>query len=457
MASRGYSLGLFTAFYELTMAQAYWQSGQTAEAAFSLFLRRYPLNRGYLVFAGLPDVLDYLEDFGFTDDDVAYLRSLGRFDPAFLGYLRTLRFTGTVRAMAEGTIFFANEPVIEVTAPIIQAQILENYLLNRVNLQTMLATKAARVVHAAQGRTVTEFASRRTQGLDAAQQLARLGYMTGFAGTGNVLAAANYGVPPSGTMAHSFVTSYPTEAEAFRAYSRSFPDRSIFLVDSYDTIEGTKNAIRVAREMRASGHELQAIRLDSGDFADLSRRARALLDEAGFSNVQIVISGELDEFEIQALLEAGAPIDGFGVGTRVGASVDAPWTDCVYKLVEYDGKPVLKLSTGKETLAGRKQVYRHRDADGRYLRDIIALADDPPPPGHMEPLLQEVMRGGVRTRDLPTLEELRSRFAREFPSLPDQHKALQSPAPYMVSISTELERLQQRLTREIKQRILAAD
>lgn len=453
MAYQNLSLALFTAFYELTMAQAYWQSGQTAEATFSLFLRRYPANRGYFVFAGLPDILDYLEDLRFTDDDVDYLYSLNRFDPGFLTYLQGLRFTGVVRALQEGAIFFANEPVLEVTAPVIEAQILENYLLNRVNLQTMLATKAARAVYAAQGRPVTEFASRRTPGLDAAGQLARVGYMVGFAGTGNVRAAAEYNIPPAGTMAHSFITTFPREIDAFRAFARSFPDASIFLVDTYDSEVGTRNAAIVAGEMREQGHELRAIRLDSGNILALSKRARTLLDDAGFQSVQIIASGELDEFAIAELLEAGAPIDSFGVGTKIGTSADAPWTDCVYKLVEYDGTPVLKLSIGKETLAGRKQLYRFQDERGRYLRDIIALADEPPPEADGQPLLQEVMRDGKRLAPLPTLEELRRRFPEEFARVPEQQAALRSPAPYRVNISTDLELLQQRLTREVKERM----
>ena len=455
MAYQNLSLALFTAFYELTMAQAYWQSGQTAEATFSLFLRRYPPNRGYFVFAGLPDILDYLEELRFTDDDIDYLHSLNRFDPAFLTHLHGLRFTGIVRALQEGAIFFANEPVLEVTAPVIEAQILENYLLNRVNLQTMLATKAARAVYAAQGRPVTEFASRRTPGLDAAGQLVRVGYMVGFAGTGNVRAAAEYNVPPAGTMAHSFITTFPREIDAFRAFARSFPDASIFLVDTYDSEVGTRNAAIVAGEMREQGHELRAIRLDSGDILALSKRARTLLDDAGFQSVQIIASGELDEFAIAELLEAGAPIDSFGVGTKIGTSADAPWTDCVYKLVEYDGTPVLKLSTGKETLAGRKQLYRFQDEQGRYLRDVIALADEPPPEADGQPLLQEVMRDGKRLAPLPTLEELRRRFPEEFARVPEQQAALRSPTPYRVNISPNLEQLQQRLTREVKERMLA--
>lgn len=453
MARTEPSLALFTAFYELTMSQAYWESGQTADATFSLFMRRLPPNRGYLVFAGLPEALEYLEGFHFTDDDISYLESFQQFNPRFLDYLRGVRFTGSVRAMREGTLFFPNEPVLEVTAPIIEAQIAENFLLNQTNLPSMLATKASRIVSAARGRPVMEFGSRRAHGLDAADRLARVSYMVGFAGTGNVRAAARYGVPPGGTMAHSFVTSFPKEADAFRAYGRSFPASSTFVVDSYDSIEGTRNAIRVAREMREQGHELRAIRLDSGDLIALSRQCRALLSEAGFPGVRILASGDLGELEIEELLLAGAPIDGFGIGTKVATSSDAAWTDCVYKLVEYDKNPVLKLSAGKETLPGPKQVHRHADESGAYMHDVLGLVDETPPAGGI-PLLEEVMRGGKRVKALPSLGEARTRFAEEFAHLPQDYKALRHPAHYPVVLSLGLRRLQHHVTRQVKERAL---
>jgi len=448
------SLGLFTDLYELTMAQAYWQSGQTACATFSLFFRKYPPDRAYFVFAGLADVLNYLEDFRFSAGDLDYLRSLGRFDRDFLEYLRQLRFTGGVRAMPEGTIFFINEPVVEVTGPVIEAQLVETFLVNQVNLQTILATKASRVVHAARGRQLVDFAARRTHGVEAANKLARVSYLVGFDSTSNTLAGALYGIPVSGTMAHSYITSFESEIESFRHFARSFPDTSTFLVDTYDTLEGTKKAIAVAREMRKQGHRLQAIRLDSGDMLDLSRKTRAILDEAGLPEVQIFASGGLDEFEVDALLRAGAPIDAFGVGTKVGVSADAPWTDCAYKLVEYAGRPVLKLSTKKQTLPGPKQVFRYRDPGGIYLRDIIAQATEQLEDG--EPLLGEVMEGGKRVTPNPTLEKLRYRFRREFAFLPQRHKALRSPEVYDVRISKELEKLRQRVVQETTEREISS-
>jgi nicotinate phosphoribosyltransferase len=441
---------LFTDLYELTMAQAYWQSGQTASATFSLFFRKYPPDRAYFVIAGLADVLDYLEHFSFSAGDIDYLRSLNRFDGGFLEFLRRLRFTGSVRAMPEATIGFINEPVVEVTGPVIEAQLVETFVVNQVNLQTILATKASRVVHAAQGRELVDFAARRTHGVEAANKLARVSYLAGFDSTSNAMAGALYGIPVSGTMAHSYVTSFESETESFRQFARSFPDTSTFLVDTYDTVEGTKKAVAVAREMRERGYHLQAIRLDSGDMLDLSRKARALLDEAGLPDVQIFASGGLDEFEVDQLLRAGAPIDAFGVGTKVGVSADAPWTDCAYKLVEYAGRPVLKLSTKKQTLPGRKQVFRYRGPRGVYLRDTIAWDEEQAEGG--EPLLGEVMAGGKRLTPAPPLEELRQRFRREFSCLPERHKVLRSPELYEVRISTELEQLRQRVVRETTKR-----
>ncbi len=439
------STSLFTDLYELTMAQAYWKSGVTGDATFSLFIRRYPPNRAYFVFASLEDILDYLENLRFTESDIESLRSLSIFEDGFLDYLAGLRFTGSVRAMPEGSIFFADEPVIEVSGPVIEAQLAETFVVNQANLQTILATKASRVIHAARGRTVVDFAARRTHGAEAASKLARASYMAGFASTSNVLAGGLYGIPVSGTMAHSFVTSFEEEIEAFRAYARAFPEGTTLLVDTYDTLNGVRKAIEVAREMKRQGHSLRAVRLDSGDLLDLSHKTRALLDGAGLPEAQVFASGGLDEFQIDELLRAGAPIDGFGVGTLVGVSADAPWTDCAYKLVEYDGRPVLKLSSGKQTLPGPKQVYRFGEA--RYQRDVIARAGETIEGAR--PLLADVMRGGKRTSPSPTLKQLRERFAREFARLPERHKALRSPEHYEVSVSAELEALRERVVERI--------
>jgi nicotinate phosphoribosyltransferase len=447
---REFSQALFADLYELTMAQAYWQHGQTGTATFSLFFRKYPhKDRAYFVFAGLADVLDYLEQFHFTQQDIDALQTLGLFAPAFLDYLGGLHFTGSVRAMREGTLFFVDEPVLEVTGPIVEAQIGETFVLNQVNLQSMLATKASRVLVAAQGRRVVDFGARRTHGLDAADKLARCSYLVGFTGTSNVAGALRYGIPPAGTMAHSFITSFPTETDAFRAYTHSFPDSTTLLVDTYDTLEGTKHAVAVAKEMRKAGHRLRAIRLDSGDILELSRRCRKLLDDAGLHDVQVFASGGLDEVEVDQLVSAGAPIDGFGVGTKLGVSADAPYTDCAYKLVQYAGQPVLKLSTGKQTLPGPKQVYRTVDAQDRFVGDVIARAEEPPPTAAGHPLLYEVMRRGRRVGADPTLNALREEFAGDFARFPDQHKAIVSPTQYPVAISPALERLHQQVVQHV--------
>ncbi len=442
MAEPQPSRALFADLYELTMAQAYWQHGHNAPATFSLAFRNLPPDRGYAVFAGLEDALAHLEALRFTDADVAYLRSLGLFDPAFLDWLPSLRFTGDVRAMGEGELVFAEEPVVEVTAPVIEAQLVETAVMNAIGLQTMLATKAARVMYAAQGRAVVEFAARRTQGEEAADRLARVSYLVGFGGTSNVLAAARYGIPPVGTMAHSFISSFPTETEAFDAYADSFPDTSTLLVDTYDTVEGVRRAAQTGVRLRESGHALRAIRLDSGDLLALSVASRRILDEAGLTDVRVFASGGLDEFDMEALLAAGAPIDGFGIGTKLGVSADAPWMDWAYKLAEYDGAPVLKLSEGKASLAGRKQVYRRTDADGMYTSDNLALEDERLPDADGAPLLASVMRDGQRTGPAPTLPELRERFAAGFARLPEWYKTLRSPDLYPVHHTWALEELQ---------------
>jgi nicotinate phosphoribosyltransferase len=450
------SPALFADLYELTMAQAYWRSGTTAPATFSLFVRAYPPDRGYFIAAGLEGVLDYLEHFRFTPADLDSLHGLGRFNDQFLDVLAGLRFTGDVRALPEGTVFFVNEPVLEVTAPVIEAQLVETFLVNQVNVQTLLATKAARVRHAARDRQVIDFAARRCHGTEAADLFARAGYLAGFDGTSNTRAGARFGIPVSGTMAHSFVCCYPSEAESFRQFARSFPDATILLVDTYDTVAGVRKAAAVAAELRRQGHELRAVRLDSGDLRGLSVQARRILDEAGLPGVKVFASGGLDEYEVDELLRAGAPIDGFGVGTRVGVSADAPLTDCAYKLVQYAGRPVLKLSPKKQTLPGPKQVYRYRGAAGQYDYDVIAGADEPAPLG-AEPMLTPVMARGKRLQPAEPLATARERFRREFAALPDGHKALRSPARYEVRVSSRLEALTRHVVEETKRREVGSE
>lgn len=441
-------LGLFTDLYELTMSQAFFRQGMSATATFSLFTRTYPLNRAYFVSAGLEDVLDYLSNLNFSGRAIDYLRATGIFSDDFLEYLRGLRFTGSVRAIPEGRLYFTDEPAVEVTAPLIEAQLVETFIINQVNLQSMLATKATRCVWAAQGRGIADFASRRTQGTDAALKMARASYIAGFTSTSNVLAASLYGMPPSGTMAHSFISSFPSELDAFRAYAASFPDRTTLLVDTYDTITGTRNAVQVAKEMEvANNGRLVAVRLDSGNFDELSRQVRKILDDSGLGYVKIVVSGGLDEYALEALVKAGAPIDLFGVGTKAGVSADAPWSDMAYKLVNFNGRPVIKLSTGKVSLPGPKQVYRTKDANGKFAKDIIAMENENLPGGL--PVLEEFMKDGQRIGPAATIEEIRTRFEEEFAALDDRFKALNNPPRYPVSVSSRLERLSSEVQEEV--------
>ena len=440
-------LGLFTDLYELTMAQTYFEQRMFAPATFGLFVRSYPPNRGYFVCAGLEDALEYLENLHFDGDSLDYLSATGMFTEDFLEYMGGLRFTGSVRAMPEGRLYFTNEPVMEVTAPIIEAQLVETLIINRLNLQSLQATKAARCVWAAQGRTLSDFGARRAPGVDGAMSMARAGYVVGFQSTSNVLAAQRYGIPPAGTMAHSLITTFPTEIEAFRAYAQAFPDRTILLLDTYDTIQGAWHAAEVGREMDAAGHKLVAVRLDSGDYAELSRQVRRILDQAGLEYVRIVASGGLDEYEIDKLIQGGAPIDLFGVGTKVGSSADAPYSDMSYKLVCYDGQPVMKLSPEKVSPPGAKQVYRLQETDRRFAQDIVALQEEKLPGG--EPLLETVMESGQRTRPAPSLTEIRERFSRDFQQLDDHYKRIYNPPRYPVTFSARLQRQTNRVQAQL--------
>ena len=441
-------LGLFTDLYELTMAQAYFREGMFAPATFSLFIREYPPNRSYFVASGLEDVLTYLENWSLSQQDIAYLQSTCSFSTELLDYLSELRFSGDVWAIPEGGIFFANEPVIEVTAPIIEAQIAETYIINQINFQSLVATKAARCVWAARGKALADFSLRRTHGTDAGMKVARASYIAGFQSTSNVLAGKRYGIPISGTMAHSFVTSFPDEMDAFRAYTRSYPDSTVLLIDTYDTLAGARKAVVVGKELEAEGAGLQGVRLDSGDYGRLSREVRRILDEAHLNNVTIVASGGLDEFQLDELTRGGAPIDAFGVGTRLGVSDDAPWTDMAYKLVSYDDRPVLKLSEGKTSLPGAKQVFRMRGEKGSFDRDIIALRDERVPEG--EPLLVKVMEGGKRLDSPASLEQIWARLADEFTHLYDRLKVLRDPPTYNVTLSPGLKALYHRMEEELR-------
>ena len=432
---------LFTDLYELTMAAGYFDRRRHDPATFSLFVRPHP-RRGYFVAAGLDAVAEALTRFRFNGEEIDWLADTGRFKDDFLEHLAHLQFSGDLLAMAEGEVFFPGEPVAEVTAPLIEAQLLETYLINGVGVSSMLATKASRCVHAAGGRPVVDFSLRRTQGTHAGMTVARASYLAGFAGTSNVLAGKTWGIPLSGTMAHSFVTAFESEMDAFDAYARLFPDNAVLLIDTYDTIEGAKNAAAVGRRMAARGEQLAGVRLDSGDMIRLSRDVRRILDDAGLTEAKIFASSGFDEYSLKELIDGGARIDAFGVGTRMGTSADAPYLDMVYKMVRIGDRNVRKQSEGKTTLAGAKQVFRKLDTDGRFVEDLLGVRDESPE-GYTA-LLQPVIQNGAQLAPPPTLGEIRDRFADTFKRLDARYKRFEDPAEYPVRLSERLVDLQRR-------------
>jgi nicotinate phosphoribosyltransferase len=426
---------LLTDLYELNMAASYLRRGMRQEATFSLFVRALPPNRGFLVAAGLDPCLEFLDEFGFSEQDLDYLgRELGFPDDTLDG-LGALRFEGDVWAVPEGRIVHVGEPLLEITAPIAVAQLVEPYLLNQITFQTTIASKAARCVLAAAGRDVVDFSLRRTQGLDAAVNVARVSSIVGFVATSNVEAARRFDLRAAGTMAHSYIESFDSEAEAFRTFAKDFPGRTTFLVDTFDTLNGVRTAAEVIRELGLEG--ALGVRLDSGDLDELARGSRAILDEAGLRDVRIFASGGLDEFEVARLVRAGAPIDAFGVGTRVGVSADAPSLDSAYKLVEYDGRPMMKLSPNKASAPGRKQVFRGPAGD------TIGLREEPLPVG-TEPLLVPVMRAGARTGPRRPLETARALFRADLERLPEPATRIQDPDPVEPMVSEALADLTER-------------
>lgn len=435
--------GLWTDLYELNMAASYRRRGMDGAATFSAFVRRLPPGRGYLVTAGLADCLSFIESFGFTADELDYLRDVHAFDEATLEAFAGLRFSGDVWAVPEGRIISADEPLLEVTAPIAEAQLLETYLLNQLTFETTIASKAARCVIAAAGRDVVDFSFRRTQGPEAAMSVARVSAVVGFAGTSNVEAARRFGLQAVGTMAHSYIQAFPTERDAFRAFAEDFPERTTFLVDTYDTLDGVRSAIEVAREL-GLGQKV-GIRLDSGDLGGLARASRRLLDDAGLTNARIVASGGLDEYDIARLVTEQAPIDVFGVGTKMGVSADAPFLDSVYKLVSYEGRPVMKLSPAKITAPGAKQVFRRLTGP---LDDVIGLREESVPPSR-EPLLVPVMREGRRLDDGSDLRSAREHFERDLERVPEGARRIGLPDQILARRSGRLKDLIARTERSL--------
>lgn len=433
---------LLTDLYELNMAASYLRRGMTGTATFSLFVRSLPPARGFLVAAGVESCLDLVTDLRFDDDDIRYLRDMQGFEARDLEAFRRLRFTGDVWAIPEGRIALAGEPILEVTGPLPEAQLVETLFLNQVTFETTIASKAARCVIAAGDRDVVDFSFRRTQGIEAGIDVARVSSMVGFAATSNVEAARRFGLVAAGTMAHSYVEAFADEAAAFRAFAQDFPGRATFLVDTYDTITGIKHAIAIIKELGLSGR--LGIRIDSGDLVALSKRGRRILDQAGLRDVRIFVSGGLDETSIDQLVHGGAVVDAFGVGTRMGVSADHPYLDTAYKLVSYEGGPVMKLSRGKVTAPGRKQVFRRT----RPFADLVGLYDEQVPAG-TERLLEPMMIGGSRRGAREPIGETRARFKADLDRLPTGARSVSSPRPPVARSTAALRQLTQETRRRL--------
>lgn len=433
------SSALLTDLYQLTMLHAYFVKGMRETAVFEFFIRKLPPNRNYMMAAGLEQVLDYLEGLHFGPEELEWVAQSGRFPPEFVSHLEALRFTGDVYAMPEGTVFFPYEPVVRVVAPLPEAQFVESRLINLALFQTLIATKAARGVLAAPGKLLVDFGLRRAHGAEAGVYAARAAYIAGYAGTATVLAGAKFGIPLYGTMAHSFIQAHDDEAQAFVDFARTLPGGTVLLLDTYDTEAAARKVAALAPQLKREGIAIKGVRLDSGDLAALAKRARRILDDAGLREATIFASGNIDEYRLRDLLAAGAPIDGFGVGTSLVTSSDAPFLDAVYKLQEYAGRPRRKRSSGKATWPGRKQVFRRHADDGRFDHDVVALEGDAQTG---EPLLVAVMKSGRRLAAPESLEIMRRRAAAQLASLPERLATLDKAAdPYRVEIAPAVREL----------------
>jgi len=437
---------LLTDLYQLTMVQAYLHQSMEEEAVFEFFVRRLPPNRNFLVAAGLEQVVEFLSHLHISDDELAWLESTGRFNPELLQYLEQLRFTGNVDAMPEGTIFFPNEPILRIIAPLPLAQLVETRVMNLLNFQTMIASKAARSVLVSGRKPIIDFGLRRAHGAEAGLLAARASYLAGFAGSATVLAGMQYGIPIYGTMAHSFVQAHKDESVAFEHFAQAQPDNVVLLIDTYDTEAGAHHVVALAPQLTAKGISVKGVRLDSGDLAEHARNVRRILDEGNLRHAQILASGNLDEYRIQSLVTSGAPIDSFAVGTAMTTSADAPSLDCAYKLQEYAKRPRRKRSEGKATWPGRKQVYRQYASDGKLAHDIVTTLDDQQTG---EALLQPIMKEGRNIAHQPKLTELRQRAAEQLAQLPDTMRTLECVPPYEVRIAEALQRLAQAVDRDV--------
>jgi len=429
---------LTTDLYELNMVQAYLDRGEDKQAVFEFFVRRLPTRRGFLLAAGLEDTLAYLETLHFSPSEIDWLEGTRRFRRNLIDYLAQFRFTGDVHAIAEGTACFPNEPLIRITAPLPMAQLVETRLINIMHFQTMIASKAARMVLAAPGKILSDFGLRTAHGAEAGLFSARTSYIAGFAGAANVLAGERYGIPVVGTMAHSFVQVHDDEMTAFENFARARPEGVILLIDTYDTEAGAHKVVKLAPKLKADGIAIRGVRIDSGDLAAMAKKVRGILDAGGLKDVIILVSGGINEDVLQKMMAAKVPIDGYGIGVNLDASIDAPSLDCAYKLQEYAGKPRRKLSEGKVTWPGRKQVWRSFGTDGGMQGDILSLESDTQAG---ETLIEPVMRGGKRVVPAPTLAQIRERAARELARLPQPLRKLEAGFVYPVQVSRALSTL----------------
>ena len=426
---------LLTDLYELNMVQAYLDKGEDGEAVFEFFVRRLPSRRGFLLAAGLEDALQFLETMRYSAEEIDWLKSTGRFRDNLLDYLRDFRFTGDVHAIPEGSVCFPNEPLLRITAPLPQAQLVESRLINILHFQTLIASKAARMVLAAPGKILSDFGLRTAHGAEAGNFSARASYIAGFASVANVLAGQRYGIPIVGTMAHSFVQVHGDEMTAFETFARARPEGVVLLIDTYDTEQGARKVVELAPRLKKDGLAIRGVRIDSGDLIAMSKKVRAILDAGGLKDTIILVSGGINEDVLLGMMKDGAPIDGFGIGVNLAASIDAPSLDCAYKLQEYRGVPKRKLSEGKQTWPGRKQVWRTYGTDGRMSGDILTLEGDKQ---SGEPLIAEVMRGGKRVSPAPTLAQIRERAAADLTRLPEPLRQLQQGVDYPVAVGDAL-------------------
>jgi nicotinate phosphoribosyltransferase len=432
------SNSLLTDLYQLSMIQAYLESDQTDTAVFEFFVRKLPPQRDFLMAAGLEQALDFLEGLRFSREELGWLERTGRFSARLIDYLADFRFSGEVHAMPEGALFFGNEPILRVTAPLPEAQLVETRLINILHFQTLIASKASRLVLLAPNKLLVDFGLRRAHGAEAGLMAARASYIAGFAGTATLLAEKSFGIPTYGTMAHSFVQAFDAESAAFEAFARARPANLALLIDTYDTEAAARKVVALAPRLRERGIAVRAVRIDSGDLAALAKSVRGILDAGGLEATGIFVSGGIDEDSLVAFAREDAPIDGIGIGTSLTTSFDAPALDCAYKLQEYAGLPRRKRSTGKATWPGRKQVWRRYDRNGRMMTDFLSTEDDV---NEGEPLIHPVMTGGRRISSQPTLHDIRAHARHQLEQLPVELTTNQALVPYPVQVSNVLEQL----------------